>query len=519
MSRPTSVAIPAAPGQKRGADLVDGKALIKTVELKGNSLFPQYGVTQTYISRKLNAAYKNMDPWMTISDMHRLADAMTLAYQEKGLTFNQVFIVPSEIRGNTLIMNVLPGRITEIHLKNNKLYTEEQIKKPFLHLLGNVVYEPAIQDAMKKANMIQGLKIFGFFSMGKHPGQVRLNLHVVSEKKHQMSVRVDNYGVNDTGVYRVIGQYSQNNVTGNGDIISTTLVSTNEIGNLNGVVGYKRPTPLDNSYAGATLYRNQFEIVGDFADFGLEGHLDAISGFYQLGLLKEDNAIASLYADLAYKNSVISSEEFSEVFAETTRYGTLDVLFSAAVIPSSGASKQALELGLVVGSVSQSDDEEIDSTISIAKMRYLYQQRWKAGNPAEQVTSLDFKATYSAGVLPSSERSVMTGPYGVRSYEPALFSADSVYSMTVQHSLFYVPLFDKAKLLPFGFLDYAYGQQNTEAGSDGSFLGAGLGIDLLFKSSISSRITFGVPIAEDLSQELSEDPSGLIVYGYVSYAF
>ena len=226
-------------------------------------------------------------------------------------------------------------------------------------------------------------------------------------------------------------------------------------------MGYKRPTPLDNSYAGATLYRNQFEIVGDFADFGLEGHLDAISGFYQLGLLKEDNAIASLYADLAYKNSVISSEEFSEVFAETTRYGTLDVLFSAAVIPSSGASKQALELGLVVGSVSQSDDEEIDSTISIAKMRYLYQQRWKAGNPAEQVTSLDFKATYSAGVLPSSERSVMTGPYGVRSYEPALFSADSVYSMTVQHSLFYVPLFDKAKLLPFGFLDYAYGQQNT----------------------------------------------------------
>lgn len=456
---------------------------------------------------------------MTISDMHSLADSMTLAYHEKGLTFNQVFIVPSEITGNTLIMNVLPGRITEIHLKNNQLYTEEQIKKPFLHLLGNVVYEPAIQDAMKKANMIQGLKIFGFFSMGKHPGQVRLNLHVISEQKHQATLRADNFGVNNTGVYRVIGQYSQNNLTGHGDILSTTLVSTNEIGNLNGVIGYKRPTTSSSSYAGLSLYRNQFEIVGDFEDLGMSGHLDAISGFYQWGLLKEDNAIASLYGDLAFKNSVISSEEFSDILAETTRYGTLDLLFNAAVIPSTGRSKQALELGLVLGVITETDDEELDDNLTVAKLRYLYQQRWKAGNPAEQVTTLDIKLSYSPGVLPSSERMVMTGPYGVRSYEPALFSADSVYSITLQHSLNYITLFNELKMLPFGFVDYAYGEQNSENNDHGAFTGAGIGLDMVFGSSLTSRITFGVPIGEDLSQELAEEPSELIIYGYISYAF
>ncbi|MBA53116.1 MAG: hypothetical protein CMK89_01560 [Pseudomonadales bacterium] len=518
-TRPDTIAIPSAPGQARKTDLVNGKALIKAVELKGHSLFPEYGVTQQYLSLKLSAAYDKMDPWMTISDMHSLADAMTLAYHEKGLTFNQVFIVPNEIRGNTLIMNVLPGRITEIHLKNNKLYTEEQIKEPFLDLLGTVVYEPAIKDAMKRANMIQGLKVFGFFSMGKHPGQVRLNLHVVSEKKNQFTIRADNYGVNDTGVYRLIGQYSQNNITGHGDILSATLVSTNEFGNLSGVVGYKRPVTIGQSFAGASLYRNQFEIVGDFEAIGLNGHLDAISGFYQLGLFKEDNAIASFYTDIAFKNSVIDSDEFADIFSETVRYGTLDFLFNAAVIPSAGTSKQAIELGLVLGSIFTSDDDEIDDPITIAKLRYLYQRRWLAGNPAEQVTSLDFKVNYSPGVLPSSERTVMTGPYGVRAYEPALFSADSVYSISMQHSLVFLSMYDEMKLLPFGFIDYAYGEQNSNETNHGSFMGAGLGFDLIFRSSLNARVTLGVPISENLTQELAEEPDGLIIYGNISYAF
>ena len=516
---PVSVAIPKTPGRKRTDHLVDDKALIKRIELKGNALFPQYGVTQEYISKKLNEAYAGMDPWMTISDMHSLADAMTIAYHEKGLTFNQVFIVPNEIEGNTLTVNVLPGRITEIHLKNNKLYSAEHIKKPFTHLLGTVVYEPHIQDAMKKANMIDGLKIFGFFSMGKHPGQVRLNLHVVSEQKHQASVRVDNFGVNNTGVYRVVGQYSQNNLTGNGDTLSATLISTNEIGNLYGVAGYKRPTPIDNSFAGFSAYSNQFEIVGDFQELGLTGHLEAVSGFYQLGLLKEDNAAASLYSNLAFKNSVITSKEFKDVFAESTQYITLNTQFNAAVIPSTGTSKQALELGLTLGSVTDTDDEALEDTILIARVRYQYQLRWQAGNPAEHVTSADLKISYAPDSLPSAERSVMTGPYGVRGYEPALFSADSVYSFSVQHTLDYLTPCNGCKVLPFAFADYAYGIQNTGNEDDASFSGAGLGIDVLYKSHISSRVTLGFPLAENLSQDLAEDPPGIIVYGYINYVF
>lgn len=519
IAKPAAIAIPKTPGRQRKANFVDGKVLIKRIELKGDSLFPQYGVTQQYISQKLNAAFKEMDPWMSISDMHSLADALTIAYHEKGLTFNQVFIVPNEIEGNTLVMNILPGRVVEVNLKNNKLYTEDQIKAPFLHLLGKVVYEPDIQTAMKKANMIPGLKIFGFFSMGKHPGQARLNLHVLKEDRYAFSARVDNFGVNNTGVYRVIGQYSQNNVSGNGDTLSATLIGTNEIGNLYGAIGYKLPTSHPQNVIGLTAYSNQFEITGEFKELGLSGHLEALSGYFQKGLLKEDNATASLYADLALKNSAVTSDAFKDIFSETTTYGTFDIKFNAAVIPQDGASKQLLELGLTSGVVIDSDNEETDDAIVITHIRYEYQQRWYPGNPSEYVTSAILGAHYAPLILPSSERTVMTGPYGVRSYEPALFSADTVYSLTLEQSAKLLRLSDGFGILPFAFLDCAYGEQNSDPGDTGSFLGAGFGLDLLYKSSINARLTVGMPLSESLSQELSEDPSSVVVYGYINFTF
>jgi len=517
--KPNAIAIPNTPGRQRKANFVNGKALIKRIELKGDSLFPQYGVTQQYISSKLNSAFSGMDPWMTISDMHSLADTLTIAYHEKGLTFNQVFIVPNEIEGNTLVMNILPGRVSEINLKNNKLYSEDQIKAPFMHLLGKVVYEPDIQDAMKKANMIPGLKVFGFFSMGKHPGQTRLNLHILKETRHAFSARVDNYGVNNTGVYRIIGQYSQNNVSGLGDTLSATLVSTNETGNLYGAIGYRIPTRNPNNAFGANAYSNQYEITGDFKELGLSGHLEALSGFYQSTLLKEDNATASFYVDFALKNSSVTSEEFKDIFAETTTYTTMDFKFDAAVIPSSGHNKQSLSAGMTLGSVIDTDNEDTDKAIYITHLSYEYQQRWLPGNPSEYVSSAGISIHYTPQSLPSSERNVMTGPYGVRAYEPALFSADTMYSITLKQSMRYLRPIGGLGILPFGFVDYAYGEQNTHVGSTGAFLGAGFGLDILYKSSVNGRLTIGMPLAESLTEELLEQPTGPVVYSHVNFIF
>lgn len=514
MSIPT---LPKRSAQK--AEIVNGKVLIKRVELKGDSLFPEYGITQQFISNTLKSAFKNMNSWMSIADMHSLSDTLTIAYHSKGLTFNQVFVVPNEIRDNTLILNIITGRVSEIHLKNNKLYSEKLIKEPFMHLLGKVVYEPDIQVAMKKANQTPGLKVFGFFSVGKYPGQTRLNLHVVNETEHEYAVRVDNFGVSNTGELRVIGSYAHNNITGSSDTLHGTLISTNELGNFYGALSYQRPHGEQSNY-GFNLYSNQFEVFGDFESIGLTGHLESISGFYASTLLKENNAMAELRFSGSAKHSQVSADDvFDDVFGETIDYVTVNSQFSASVIPPQAHRKQSFKASLIIGSILDTNSEILDSTFTVLNVGYGHEWRWIAGNPAEMVTGISANVYYTPNEIPSSERSVMTGPYGVRSYSTGIFGADSIYSVNAQHSLRYFQVFDGLTALPFGFADYSYGTRNDEAANDASFLGVGLGVDLYYKDYVKSKFTLGLPIAESSSQALAEEPDSITIYGYISINF
>ncbi len=513
------VLIPSLPGQKPRADrFVDGKVLVKRVELKGDSLFPQYGVTQQYLSQAINQAFKNLDPWMSISDMHTIANAVTIAYHAKGLTFNQIFIVPNEIRNNTLTLNVLPGRISEINLKNNKLFSEKQIKAPFLDLLGKVVYEPDIQKAMKKANLIQGLKVFGFFSVGKYPGQTRLNIHVVSESRNAYAVRVDNYGVENTGAFRVMGFYSQNNITGRGDTLDAKAIMTNETGNLLGSVSYQRPID-ETSLWGVAWLSNQYEVVGDFKGLGLTGLLSTLSAFFNINLLKQENAIADLNHSFSIKNSRASSDEFKDVFEDTSNYITYRPTLRAIAITPDGKQRQSLSTGATVGHIIETDDSTLNQTIFALHFDYNNDFRWQPGNPEEWVTKLGLSVDYAPDVLPPSERMVLTGAYAVRSYKPALFSGDSVYSLKYDQTFMAFKPYNGVRLSPYYFVDYAYGEQNKSSGDSASFLGTGFGMMFQYGKNLTANVSFGIPITESLSQAIEEEVDDYIIFGYMSLAF
>lgn len=515
-----SVAIPESKfEQPQKNTVVDGKVLIKRVELKGKSLFPKYGVNKQYLNRKLNTAYKKLEPWMSISDMHYLADTLTLAYQRKGLTFNQVFVVPSEIENNTLTLNVLTGSISEITIKNNKLYKSSQIRKYFTRLLGKVVYEPDIQQAMKEGNLLPGLKLFGFFSMGANPGQVRLNLHVVSETQHDYNLRFDNYGVNNTGVHRMMGHYVQNNVTGNSDSLQANLILTSEVGNIFGSLIYSRP--LDSSSLfGASISTNQFEVNGEFEQLGLTGHLATVSTFHQKQLLRESNALADFSQALNFKHSEIrsnsGSDEINALLSQNSDYFTYRPSLKATVIWPSQTQKQTLTVASTVGMISKTNEENLDDLIFRLDVNYDHEYRWKKV-PNQMVTYLNTRINYAPGNLPSSEKAVMTGPYGVRAYKPALFSADTVYSLSLEHTLKSMDPTDNLSMLPFVFLDGAYGEQNHGEQLSDSFFGAGFGVNFNFYKKLIGSVTVGVPFGSDADNRSDED--SVVVYGNMTLEF
>lgn len=519
-ARTPQVAIPVLQNQQRGpARMRDGKMQVQRVKLSGTYLFPEYGVTREYLGAALNAVHAQQNEWMTIRDMNALADALTLAYHRKGLTFTQVHVVPNVVRNATLELNVLPGRVTEIALRNNRYFKDEIVKTPFLHLLGQVVYEPDIRSALDRANLSPGYRVFGFYSLGQYPGQTRLNLHVLEERKYTGGFRVDNYGVNSTGEIRLHGFYHRHNLTGRADQLSL-LGAVNEMsGNVYGSVTYQRPLTKHAAWH-AMLGNSAYELGGDFELIGLQGSLWWAGAGYRHELLKEDNATAVITTDAVFKDASGESEEFEDSFVEEAQYLLLNAQLAASALDLSGHWRQALNLGVTLGTLlSQSDNLDSDYVLKLnAGVGADY--RWRPGNPVEQVTSLTVNATWSAQQLPRAERGLLTGPAHVRGYSAGLFSADSSLLITAEHVTrgFEGPL--STRLRPFAFIDYGIGwlQQNQDD-IDASFIGAGVGLRAFWSRHLAASGTLGFPLADSRSDDLELSDQDPALYGQITWTF
>ena len=153
--------------------------------------------------------------------------------------------------------------------------------------------------------------------------------------------------------------------------------------------------------------------------------------------------------------------------------------------------------------------------ISVLELGYSHEWVWH--QEKSLAARVNASAHYSFGILPSSERRVMTGPYSVRGYSPALFSADTVYSLNIEQTLpaFTVPF--EIDAVPFLFIDSANGEQNSDDGENETFIAAGLGINLNYGKKIQGNLTLGAPVNADTDKYPDSDSPA--VYGYITVEF
>lgn len=498
--------------------IVEGKVFIRKIEVRGDALYPEHGITDAFINARLKAFMRHSSGWLSVSDMHRMADDLTVAYHEKGLTFNQAFVLPQEIANHTLTLNVLAGRLGEINVMNNRLYERDLISKEFDQLIGNVIYEPEIKQAVERVNRLPGLKVFGFYSVGRRQGETRLNLRVLSELGSVTSVMIDNWGHSDTGSHRLSVMHSINNFTGQADILQAQILSTEESGNLYGGLYYLTPI-AGRIKLQASVSRNEFEVAGEFAEFGLTGNLGTLAVGLSSTILDETYGSASGRLTAASKKAVTDSDLFDSVFASTIRYQTLEPSFHLSALTPEWQVSQGLRTSLVIGSIDSSDDDALDEEFYIVKMQYEIQHLWFNKLLDRQTSSLGLWINYTDQVLPDAERPLLTGPLAARGYKPALFSADSSVLMRLEHRIAGIGYGKQLRIYPLLFLDAVKAEQNAEAKDDVFFSAAGVGVEVEWRKTASSGFSAGFPLEQRSSTALSVDDYDPVVYGYFKLQF
>ncbi len=509
-------------GEKKTTEMKNGLIKISRIRLEGDALYPEYGITNEFINTRINQLFSHLDDQLNMAAIDKLADAITLTYREKGLTFNRAFVVPQEIKSSTLTIYVLKGILSEIDVYDNFLYSNKQIKEPFDKLIGKVIYEPDVMRIVDNINKRPGLKIFAYFSTGSKQGESRLNIKVKKEITSKNTLSIDNKGIKDTGHNRVIYSHIENNLFSLSGQLNVSFLKTNKEDNVFGGIYYQRPIS-ENRNLGVSLVKSDFSITGQFSNLGLEGALTSVSGI----IANEDKGNISLkkthHLVLSYKESKVTSNVFPEIFNESTQYAIFNTYHRHHYMTYVN-SQHIFSITPSLGLIDTSDDPAIsESFFSVgAGYQYLLFNPIKLAN-RNNVLSIKLSGKWSNDQLPAPERYTTTGPTVNRGYQPGIFSGDTGYRLSAEHSINWN--IDKeswikgVKIQTSLFVDYSYGMINTKERHEASFSSIGIAINSTLRNQISLGASIAKPLNHNITGDIDTDSDSPVIYANTSVTF
>lgn len=242
---------------------------------------PEFNITLDEVQQLLQGLIEKKPEGFTIGQLQEVSDAVTKYYREKGLILAQSVVPVQTVQTGTVDIQVFEGKLGRILAEGNKMYSEEMLRKPFKHLIGKPVTKDAIESALLTLTDFPGLSVFGVFQPGRQVGTADILLKVQNEKHFDVSYRIDNHGLTETGTRRFRPELVWNNPTGGADRLSITLQQTyHPKNNLFRTFNYEHY--LANGFtAGLTINRNSFDVGGDLAAQQIFGQTDQQSLFLQ----------------------------------------------------------------------------------------------------------------------------------------------------------------------------------------------------------------------------------------------
>ncbi len=216
--------------------------------------------------------------WITVEQLDSIATSVTEYYRESGFILATAFVPEQEVADGVIRLNVLEGRLGDVTVSNNLIFSENTIKMAFNNELGEPVTEEQIEGALRRINDLPGVRVRGSFSPGDNVGETRLNLGVLDENAWTSRFLLDNHGSETTGETRLYATTEWNNIGGRGHrFMAGVLRSEGPDSSLFGQVEYEMPFTADGrGRVSANLSTNEFsvkrlanlpEIVGETTNY------------------------------------------------------------------------------------------------------------------------------------------------------------------------------------------------------------------------------------------------------------
>lgn len=162
------------------------KVMVRSVRFKGNECFS----TESLI----DSTYNFINCEMSIEDIYNLCSVIDNYYAQAGYFLTRVYPPPQDICDGCLELEVIEGRLGEIHVEGNCFYSTEFIVSYFEHLQGRPLNYNEFLRALLLLNENPDLFAGAIFVKGHQFGTGDLILRVTDGYPAHLYLNGNNYG-------------------------------------------------------------------------------------------------------------------------------------------------------------------------------------------------------------------------------------------------------------------------------------------------------------------------------------
>lgn len=195
---------------------------VRDIIVQGNELIPDEDInslTKLYEGRNL-----------TLSVVRDLADKIQQQYRYYGYITTIVYIPPQKLENETLVLQVVEGRMGNLYVEDNFWFSTKQIEKKWLLKEGSVFEYKKIAKSLRRINENPDRTATAILRPGDKTGYTDVYLKVKDHFPMHAGFQFDNRGVESTGTMRYGFNIQHNNFIIPDSILLTGTVFGKDFG-------------------------------------------------------------------------------------------------------------------------------------------------------------------------------------------------------------------------------------------------------------------------------------------------
>jgi len=380
----------------------------------GNTVFPEQALKQ-YIERYI-------DLQLNLFDLSRAADSITRLYQESGYPVARAVLPAQKVEKGIVRFEIIEGRVGELRIEGNKRYSTTYLQR-FLSSLGPgaLITTAGLEHDLLLLNGLPGLIARAVLEPRQAFGTSDVTIKV-EEKLISAFVVPNNFGLKETGQWRVDAGASINGLLGIGDQTSYYGIRAQD-GLLNyDSITYAIPfTPLGTRLE-LNYSQTDYRVGGTFSALGLDGDSDnreaRIIHPYLLGRGQ------NLFLNLGLRQTRMRQRALGALVSED----------NVTLVDFGTAYNQIGQDSSITNGSAQfytnNEDNSVGTRRNAVRFKMLLDGNHLRGITREWDFFMRGAYGYSVDPLPDSEKFALGGPGSVRGYRPSELRGDGVAQFT-----------------------------------------------------------------------------------------